>query len=176
MGKFTKMMVATAQRSQGFAEKAAADVPAEKFARKPAFDRGETIVDCNHPAFVYGHLALYPARIAAMLGLDAKAVAAPAGFEELFKAGVECRDDTGGNIYPSKEAILAAFKHNYAKVLEMVAEMPDERLDAETAEERYRAIFPQVGAMANFMLNNHVMMHLGQVSTWRRCMGLKSVM
>jgi hypothetical protein len=43
-------------------------------------------------------------------------------------------------------------------------------------EGRIKEIFPFVGLAINFMLNNHNMMHVGQVSAWRRAMGLPSVM
>ena len=39
-------------------------------------------------------------------------------------------------------------------------------------EGRFREILPTVGGVVLFMLNNHVMMHAGQVSHWRRAMGL----
>ena len=32
--------------------------------------------------------------------------------------------------------------------------------------------FPLLGGRVLFMCNNHLMMHLGQISAWRRCMGL----
>jgi hypothetical protein len=34
---------------------------------------------------------------------------------------------------------------------------------------------PTVGAAVNFMLGGHLQMHLGQVSAWRRAMGLGSI-
>ena len=47
-------------------------------------------VNTNHPAFVYGHLTTYGPRILALVGKESAAEAAPAGFDALFKAGVEC--------------------------------------------------------------------------------------
>jgi hypothetical protein len=35
-------------------------------------------------------------------------------------------------------------------------------------------MFPTIGGAVNFLLVGHVQMHLGQVSTWRRVMGLGS--
>jgi hypothetical protein len=32
--------------------------------------------------------------------------------------------------------------------------------------------WPCIGAAFNFLLSGHVMVHMGQVSAWRRCMGL----
>jgi uncharacterized damage-inducible protein DinB len=57
-------------------------------------------------------------------------------------------------------------------MLDAVESMDDAILLTPTAHEGYAKIFPVTGPTLIFMLNNHTMMHLGQVSTWRRCMGL----
>jgi hypothetical protein len=42
-------------------------------------------------------------------------------------------------------------------------------------DESRRERFPTVGAATNFLLNDHLMFHAGQVSAWRRAVGLGSV-
>ena len=37
---------------------------------------------------------------------------------------------------------------------------------------RARELFPTIGAVVAFYLAGHVLNHLGQLSTWRRCIGL----
>jgi hypothetical protein len=37
---------------------------------------------------------------------------------------------------------------------------------------RSREMFPTLGAVVAFYLGGHVMNHLGQLSAWRRCLGL----
>lgn len=179
MGQYIDLIVTASKRNLGLAEKLAVGVTQEIFARKPRFEttKGETIVDCNHPAFVFGHLALYPARVLGFAGGDPSKLAVPAHYSDVFKAGVECKDDPEGSIYPEREEILGQFFRTYNGLYAELSKVEDSTLlkphPDETIREKY---FPTIGNAMVFMLNNHVMMHLGQISTWRRCFGLPSAM
>jgi hypothetical protein len=159
---------------RGYAERLLKDVSAGQFARTPKVEG--TTIRINHPAFSYGHLALYPARMAGFLGLDHPALAAPPeGFEALFKDGTPCHDDPEGTIYPPMDRITEAFFSGMDLVLPLVAELPDERFAREMPDPNRRERFPTVGAFATYLLLAHPQGHLGQVSAWRRCMGLGPV-
>ena len=178
MGQYLDMMLAGAKRARLYTEKLVAGVRPEQAARKPRFeaDGSPVVVDTKHPVFVLGHLSLYPARILKFGGLDGAGVAAPAGWEDIFKAGVACQDDVDGTIYPRLDAVTAQYFRATDAMLAVLDKTDDRVLLAPTAEERMRERFPMAGAAMCFMLNNHVMMHLGQVSAWRRCFGLPSAM
>ncbi len=170
MGQHCQNIANACKISRGYAERLLAGIPANQFARK-AVVNGKTI-DANHPAWVFGHLATYPAKAATMLGLDATKFAAPANFEQLFKDGQPCQDDTSGTIYPSMETITTAFFRTHDALIEALGSVDDSKLIQPTPDEKARERFPMLGARVLFMCNNHMMMHAGQVSTWRRCMGL----
>ncbi|MBX3378975.1 MAG: hypothetical protein KF805_02685 [Phycisphaeraceae bacterium] len=178
MGQVFEQLIVAARRGRGLAEKMLVGVTPQTFARKPRFETtsGTRIIDCNHPAFIFGHLSLYPARLLTLAGLDPAPVAAPADFSDLFKAGVECRDDPEGSIYPSMERITKAFYLGHDAAFERIAALNDSVLQLPTPDERYRQNFPTVGIAMTFILTSHFMMHIGQVSTWRRCFGLPSAM
>lgn len=173
MGFFAETIAATGKRPRGYAERALAGIPSEKFARKPVV--GGVTIETNHPAFVYGHLALYPARVFALLGQDAGAAGTPPAWTDLFKAGAPCRDDPQGTIYPKMAEITSAFMRNYDAALAAVAKADDAVFARPLPDENYRQHFPTIGIAALVFLNNHVAMHMGQVSAWRRCMGLGPV-
>jgi hypothetical protein len=161
----------------GLAERLLADVKPEIFARKPVV--GGKRVEANHPAFTYGHLAMYPQRLLELCGLDATAAAVvmPAGYADLFPAGKECRDDPEGTIYPAMSEIKDRFFSSYRHALESLLTAPDDLFARENPMEgRMKTMFPTLGGAANFLINSHIMMHMGQVSTWRRCFGLGPVM
>lgn len=170
MGAFADSIVAAAKRSRMYADRLLKGVSPEQFARKPVV--GGVVIDCNHPAFVFGHLATYPAKVAVMVGRQAPGTEAPPHFEELFKNGAPCHDDAAGRLYPSMGAIVSAYNGTHDAVFQLVAGLSDELLAGENQEPRYREFLPTAGQGALFLLNNHVAMHLGQISTWRRCMGL----
>jgi len=159
-----------ALRMRGYAERLLKDVPDHMYARKPTWGLGGKEIDTNHPAWVFGHLALYPPRIVQMLGGSVEPP--PAAFEPLFKNGAPCLDDPRGTVYPSMAAINAEFFRQTDAALAALAKATDKQLEAPTPDETARKHFPTVGEMCLFMLNNHVAMHLGQISAWRRCMGL----
>jgi hypothetical protein len=163
------------------AEQMVKDVSPDLFARKPHFGTGADakVIDANHPAFVYGHLATYPIKLLQMCGVDATAPAVimPPAYAELFSAGKECRDDPDNTIYPSMAEINEQFFGGYRHALEAISTVSDEVFTRPNpAEGRMKAMFPTVGPLVNFMVGSHIMMHLGQVSTWRRCFGLGPVM
>jgi len=170
MGQIAQIIVAPGKLCRAFGERLLAGIKPEQFARKASVNG--TIIDANHPAWVYGHLATYPAKIAAMVGLEGSSYSAPAGFEELFRDKTECRDDPKGSIYPSMEAVTTAFFRTHDALFEALASVEDSKLLVPTLDEKARQRFPLVGSRVLFMCNNHLMMHFGQVSTWRRCMGL----
>ncbi|MCA9261960.1 MAG: hypothetical protein KDA61_22235, partial [Planctomycetales bacterium] len=91
----------------GYAQRLVVGIPDDQFGR---FARpGGVAVESNHPAFVLGHLALYPSRIIGQLGGDGPSVAAPDGFEALFSKDAKCLDDVDGSLYPAAEEIKRAF-------------------------------------------------------------------
>jgi hypothetical protein len=178
MGQYLDMMLAGAKRSRLYSEKLLVGVKPEQAARKPHFETGGAplMVDTNHPTFVFGHLALYPARIMKFAGLDNTAFAVPAGWEDLFKAGVPCHDDPEGKIYPKLDVVTAQFFKGTDAMIATLEKTDDNILLVPTPDEKMRERFPLAGAAITFMLNNHVMLHLGQISAWRRCFGLPSAM
>jgi hypothetical protein len=72
--------------------------------------------------------------------------------------------------------VLEAFGRAYDVALTEVARASDAQLLKETPNESHRKNFPTIGALSNFLLGAHVAVHIGQVSAWRRCMGLPGVM
>ena len=153
--------------TRGYAEMLAEDVEEGRFCEMPH-------PTMNHPAFVYGHLAIYPKKVAGLLGEPDAVRDVPEGWEDLFKAGAACEADASK--YPAKGELMERFMADYAAASKVVAVAADSVLSAEMPIEGMRERFPTVGVGVNFLMNNHMMMHLGQISAWRRAVGLGSVM
>jgi hypothetical protein len=174
MGQFMELVLAPARRSRGYADRLLVGITPERAARKPRTDGG--VIDTNHPAFVFGHLGLYPARMMRVIGLDPAPVTAPPEWEPLFKAGAPCQDDPACAIYPKFDMITRHFTSASDTTMNALASLDDSVLLRPTPDERLRVSFPTAGSALNFLLGAHVMMHLGQVSVWRRCFGLPAAM
>lgn len=173
MGPIATIISSAAALSRRHSDAMLKDVKAEHFARLATV--GGVVVQSNHPAFVYGHLSLYFPRALAALGQEAPAN--PPMFEELFLAGKPCLDDPEGKIYPSMEAILSHYNRGFEAAANAVRDASDADFNKMNPNEgRSRELFPTVGALAGFIFGSHISVHLGQVSAWRRMMGLGSAM
>lgn len=148
-------------------EKLVADIPAEKFAHMPH-------PTMNHAAFCLGHLSIYPNKVLEWIGREGLVVEKD-GFAALFEAGVECVEQDGR--YPSKDEIVSYYLDRYRTVLEALDGVSDDILVGENpAEGRFKEMCPTIGSAVSFLLSGHHMMHLGQISAWRRAVGLGSIM
>ncbi len=175
MGQMGELLTVTTGRTMGLAKGLLTGIDAKDFSSQPTADG--RVIDTNHPAFVYGHLALYPARVMAMLGRDGAAIACPPEYDALFAAGVKCLHDPDGSKHPAMDDIVARFERGYGALIEVVKNTDDAALAGPIqGNDRYRDAFGTVGGAAGFMLHDHLMFHLGQASGWRRMMGLGSVM
>lgn len=157
------------QVSIGYAERLLKDVPSGRFARFAA--AGGVAVEANHPAFIYGHLSLYAPKVLIQIGHPAPGV--PDQFELMFSKDASCRDDVDGDLYPPMDEITSFFFEAYRMVSGAVRSTPDATFEQENpATGRMAQLFPTLGSVQAFYCGGHLMMHLGQMSTWRRIEGL----
>ncbi|MFM9025157.1 MAG: DinB family protein [Planctomycetaceae bacterium] len=157
------------QVSVGYGQRLLADIAPDRFARFAA--PGGVVVASNHPAFVYGHLSLYAPKILRLIGHPAPPV--PDHFEIRFSKDAACVDDVDEDLYPGRDEIVEFFMEGYRMVTAALRSTADDVFQqANSAEGRMRELFPTIGSAQAFYCGGHMMMHLGQVSAWRRMEGL----
>ncbi|HZU35634.1 MAG TPA: DinB family protein [Gemmataceae bacterium] len=144
-----------------YAQKLVADVPDEQFCAQPVSGRV-----LNHPAFVLGHLAWVSKRA---LGYVAQGAPSDVEGADLFGMGAVPQADRSR--YPSKERLLGDLETAHAALAAAVSKARPEVLQ-QPAAERIRARFPTVEHLLLHMLTSHEATHLGQLSAWRRALGL----
>ena len=167
---YASTIVPMATTAMEYAKAVCVGIEQDKAGRQPEG------VDCNTPAWVMGHLAIYPDRVLEMIGRGDIAQTDDR-YQELFKAGTPSPDDADGTYYPPMAELLDRFVSRTGAALEALASADPSAFEAENpVEGRFREMFPTVGGACGFLLCGHTMMHLGQISTWRRCMGLGSAM
>lgn len=155
--------------SLAYGERLLADVPADKFAQFATIEGRQ--VESNHGAFIYGHLSLYAPRIFNDLGANPLTV--PDGFETLFSKDAKCVHDPDGSIYPPMEKITSFFFQGYRAALDAFVAASDETLaKPNPLGGPMTEKFPTIGSLHNFYVGGHVMLHMGQMSAWRRMLGL----
>jgi len=165
-----EMIADSARLSVGYAERLLNDVSPSQFARFA--ELGGKVVQSNHPAFVFGHLSLYPSRIVEELGRDASAVKPSDAYNELFSPSAQCVDDPDGTIYPEMDEITANFFQAHQAALDALLNAEDSAFQVENPNEKMRAKFGTKGAMHAFYMGGHIMIHMGQLRAWRRVVGL----
>lgn len=132
---------------------------------------GQTI-QSNHPAFILGHLNLYPSVVVSELGGDASSIAPSSEDEALFSPAAKCLDDPDGTLYPSMDEITSNFFATHQVAIDVLLASGDELFAAENPDQRLREKFATLGSLHAFYMGGHMMLHIGQFSAWRRAMGL----
>ncbi|MDM4014152.1 DinB family protein [Roseiconus lacunae] len=165
-----EMIAASAKLAMGYADRLLTGVGPDDFARFAAV--GDTTVQANHPCFILGHLSLYPCRVVSQLGGDAASIEPTDAFVTCFNKDAACRDDVDGTIYPNMDAVVDAFRRSHQLAIETVRLATDDQFDAPNPNEAMREKFPTIAAMHGFYLGGHLMIHMGQFSTWRRIKGM----
>ena len=122
----------------------------------------------NHPAWTIRHLASSSNFLAKTFGLESTL---PAGWDEAASRSSLPSGDASD--YPSKTELLAELKAQHERVAEAVTKA-DAGLFAKECSEDMRSYFPKVGDLVDYMLTAHEGTHIGQISAWRRAMGLAS--
>lgn len=163
-------IVRGAVNTKGYGERLLKDIRPEQFARKAAVNG--KVIDLNHPAFNYGHLCLYPAQLAKMMDLATTDMEVPDSYWDLFKVGSPCIDDVNGSVYPAMDELTQRFTKSYSAIIEAFPTAKSDVFDRELEEPGRRERFGTVGGFVSYILLAHPQSHFGQVSAWRRCMGL----
>jgi hypothetical protein len=96
-------------------------------------------------------------------------------FEHLFSKDATCRDDEDADLYPPMDEITAFFFEGHRMLAGALRGTPDSTFQQPNPSEgRMRELFPTLGSVQTFYCGGHMMMHLGQLSAWRRMEGLGS--
>jgi hypothetical protein len=137
-----------------------ADVPDSRMAEQP----GAVV---NHPAWVIGHLVHSCQAIGGEMGL--RPWLTPNWTSRFGTGSVPTGDREA---YPSKTELLDALADGQKRVLDRLVELGEDGLYAPLPDERYREMFPTIGHAVLQILTVHTALHVGQVTVWRRAVGL----
>lgn len=164
MDPVAQTILTTWQRNRDYALALLDDLAPEQIVAQPI--RGITM---NHPAWIISHLNAYAPIAAALLRRDP--IEDPA--DHPFGRKSKPINDTAA--YPPKDQLVAEYTrlHDDAR---HALEQCDPAIFAEPVPlERWRSKAPTVGDMVVTLMVKHESMHLGQLSAWRRAMGLPPV-
>ena len=145
----------------GYADSLTNDLSAEQFLLQP-------MDGVNNPAWVIGHLANTADNLIGMIG-----------GEKILDGSWKVKFGGGSSVssnpedYPSKEELLNALRRTNAKLRELSLTATSEILNAENPVARLKSAgMTTLGDLLGFVLTGHVGTHLGQLSAFRRMVGL----
>jgi hypothetical protein len=148
-----------------YAEQLVKDIPANQFTHQP-------IEKVNPPAWILGHLTITTDYGLQLLGQ-------PQGCSErwhqLFSPGTPnqpaeaypIKEELWSGFYAAHQRLETAAKNASAKTLEAPNPLPYKLLTQN---------FPTIGDQVAHLMTVHESMHLGQLSAWRRMMGMPGVL
>lgn len=145
----------------GYARMLLADISDEQMAE-------QRVEGINHPAWILGHL-IYSADSA--IGAAGGDKTLSDEFIKKYAGGSKLTNIRAD--YPStKEELLNDLDARFAKAIELAANASEEVLARPTPSPRLRPTLPTMRDLLPFLFTVHFSLHLGQLSAWRRTMGL----
>ncbi len=164
MNAIGSAILITWKRNGTYAQRLAGDLDAARWLAQPV--PGRTM---NHPAWIFSHLNLYAGICVAL------ASAAPFEDPAEHRYGQKSEPLPDAAAYASGDELLADWDRLHARGQAALERLGDHITSAPVPLERWRALHPTVGDMLVTLMVKHESGHLGQLSAWRRAMGLARV-
>lgn len=123
----------------------------------------------NHPAWILCHLNVYAAVVGRLL--RAQQVDDPLGTS--FARNSAVSNQLGDHPPPSR--IVADYTRLHDEALQGLDSAADTVFETENPIPRWRTLHPRIGEQLVTLMVKHESFHLGQLSAWRRSMGMAPV-
>ena len=123
----------------------------------------------NHPSWIIGHLTFVCQMLGGVVGVSPWL---PEDWSHRFGPGSEA---IGGGKYLPKQEALAYLRTAGICLDAAVRALNNSQLDAQFPVEQYREVFPTVRHALTQILVGHTAFHVGQLSVWRKAMGLPAM-
>ena len=121
----------------------------------------------NHPNWVVGHLTYTCQLLGGIIGVSEWL---PHDSAERYGTGSAPQADA--KLYETKDELLKILADAQARISEAVERLDEAELNAPFPDESYLEVFPTIRHALTQVLVGHTANHVGQVSFWRRAMGL----
>lgn len=154
------------KKNQDYGPKLVADLSAEQMVAQPAANPD---APSNHPAWVLSHLNVYIPIICSVIKGEEFDDPKP------HKYGMLSKPVTDANEYLTKEELVESFVNGHDQVAELLGNSDETVFSQPVRLPRWKEVMPLAGVALPYLMLNHENGHLGQVSSWRRILGLPSV-
>lgn len=125
----------------------------------------------NHPAWILGHLTFVAHR--AKVLITGGEVDLPEAFVKQFGPGSKLTADRKD--YPSKVELVRMLDESHDQLQRAAAAATPEVLAKPSQHPRTKDKLPTINELVAFLMTGHFAVHLGQLTTWRRIIGLPAL-
>jgi len=125
----------------------------------------------NHPAWVIGHLTCSCWALGQEIGLDSSWL--PASWAKRFGTGSLPVADP--EAYEPKTELLSILHDGRNRLLQGVSLLSPEALQRPLSQQVYHSVLPTLRDALTQMMVAHTANHIGQVTIWRRLVGLPTL-
>jgi DinB superfamily len=154
------------RKNLDYGKRLVADLSDAQMAAQPTLPNN---VVMNHPAWCLCHLNIYVPIISDLI--EGRDFPDP----KTHKFGMQSKPESDSSRYPKKAEIVDAFVSGHEQVLTQLNSATDQIFELDVQLPRWKEIMPKVGIALPYLMLLHENQHLGQISAWRRAMGLPSV-
>lgn len=141
--------------SMSLLQKIFADVPEEDMHFQP-------MASMNPPVWILGHLVTVLSYVPQTLG---DKLTCPVEYLKFFSPGSVY---SGKNVLPTKAEMLAVLELTVSKINELVPKVPEEDWSKPNPLPFFKTELPTLSDIIDNILIAHTMLHLGQMTIWRR--------
>lgn len=126
----------------------------------------------NHPAWTLGHLAIGTGYAVRLLG---QTPSCPSEWFSAFGPGSSVKPERA--MYPSKDDLIGAIEAGHRELLAALptADLARMKEPHKVTFDLIRTHLPTVGDLITHLVISHPMAHLGQLTMWRRLIGLPHI-
>lgn len=159
-------LMAAFRRNQEYGERLAHDLTDDHMVLQPD---GLRDLPVNHPAWAYCHLNIYLEVIRSVI------LGEPFDDPRDHRFGMNSRPQADLSPYGTREQIIADWSNGHRQIIHLLETTDDRVFDQPVQLERWSDVMPNAGICLPYLMLNHENVHLGQISAWRRMLGLPSV-
>ncbi len=166
MSSIISGLIQSFRKNQDYAERLTHDLTDEQMILQPAGERDLTV---NHPAWCLSHLNAYLPVIEAVI--QGQAFEDPRG----HRYGMESRPLLSSSEYAPLSEIIQQWNAGHDAIVALLETQDETVFERPVQMERWATVMPTAGVCLPYLMLNHENIHLGQVSAWRRVLGMPSV-
>jgi len=159
-------LIQSFRKNQDYGLRLTGDLTDAQAIQEPA---GERDLAVNHPTWCLSHLNVYLPVIQAVI--KGESFEDPKG----HRYGMQSSPVHSLDEYEPLATVRNKWDQGHDLVCDLLANADDSVFEKSVQMERWAQVMPNAGICLPYLMLNHENIHLGQISTWRRVMGLPSV-